>query len=90
MDGSEGLTRSLAEVAAQSGWTVVHSELHESVQEVSFQIGKLFAWADLLQVVRGNDEEVTKGVECVEELQHQWDLEDRQTQADTQTEKKYK
>lgn len=90
MDGSEGLTRSLAEVAAQSGWTVVHSELHESVQEVSFQIGKLFAWADLLQVVRGNDEEVTKGVECVKELQHQGDLEDRQTQADTQTEKKYK
>lgn len=48
------------------------------MQEVSVQIGELFARADLLQVVRGNDEEVTKGVECVEELQHQWDLEDRQ------------
>lgn len=88
MDGSEGLTRSLAEVAAQSGWTVVHSELDESVQEVSVQIGELFAWADLLQVVRGNNEEVTKGVECVEELQHQQDLEDRQTQADKHIKKK--
>lgn len=48
------------------------------MQEVSVQVGELFAGADLLQIVRGDDEEVTKGVECVEELQHQWDLEDRQ------------
>lgn len=48
------------------------------MQEVSVQVGELLAGADLLQVVRGDDEEVTKGVECVEELQHQWDLEDKQ------------
>lgn len=49
------------------------------MQEVSVQIGELLARADLLQVVRGNDQEVTKGVECVEELQHQRDLEDRRS-----------
>lgn len=43
MDGSEGPTGSLAEVAAQSGRTVVHSELDEGVQEVPVQIGELFA-----------------------------------------------
>lgn len=47
-DGSEMLSRSLTEVSAQSGWTVVHSELDEGVQEVSLQIGELLTWADLL------------------------------------------
>lgn len=75
-DGSEALSQSLTEVSAQSGWTVVHSELDEGVQEVSVQVGELLAGADLLQVVGGDNEEVTKGVECVEELQHQRDLED--------------
>ncbi|TNN56872.1 hypothetical protein EYF80_032862 [Liparis tanakae] len=51
---------------AQSGRAVVHSELDEGVQEVP------------VQVVRGNNQEVAEGVECVEELQHQRDLEIRQ------------
>lgn len=76
-EGSKVLSQSLTEVSAQSGWTVVHSELDEGVQEVSVQIGELLTWTDLLQVVRGNDQEVTEGVECVEELQHQRDLENR-------------
>lgn len=49
------------------------------MQEVSVQVGELLAGADLLQVVGGDNEEVTKGVECVEELQHQRDLEDIRT-----------
>lgn len=49
------------------------------MQKVSVQVGELLAGADLLQVVGGDNEEVTKGVECVEELQHQRDLEDIQT-----------
>jgi len=32
----------------------------------------------LLKVVRSNHQEVTEGVESVEELQHQRDLEDRE------------
>lgn len=71
---------SLTEVSAQSGWTVVHSELDEGMQEISVQIGELLTWTHLLQVVRGNDQEVTEGVECVKELQHQRDLENRQAQ----------
>lgn len=47
------------------------------MQEVSVQVGELLAGADLLQVVGGDNEEVTKGMECVEELQHQRDLEDK-------------
>lgn len=47
-EGSEVLSQSLTEVSAQSGWTVVHSELDEGVQEVSVQIGELLTWADLL------------------------------------------
>lgn len=46
------------------------------MQEVSVQVGELLAGANLLQVVGGDNEEVTKGVECVKELQHQRDLED--------------
>lgn len=48
------------------------------MQEVSVQIGELLTRADLLQVVRGNNQEVAEGVECVKELQYQGDLEDRQ------------
>lgn len=69
-EGSQVLNQSLTEVSAQSGWTVVHSELDKGVQEVPVQIGELLTWADLLQVVRGNHQEVTEGMECVEELQH--------------------
>lgn len=72
------MNQSLTEVSAQSGGTVVHSELDEGVQEVSVQVGELLTWTHLLQVVRGNNQEVTEGVERVEELQHQRDLEDRQ------------
>lgn len=46
-EGIEVLSQSLTEVSAQSGWTVVHSELDEGVQEVSVQIGELLTWADL-------------------------------------------
>lgn len=49
------------------------------MQEVSVQVGELLAGADLLQVVGGDNEEVTEGVECVEELQHQRDLGDIRT-----------
>lgn len=73
--------QSLTEVSAQSGWTVVHSELDEGVQEVPVQIGELLTWTHLFQVVRGNHQEVTEGVECVKELQHQRDLEDRHKKA---------
>lgn len=40
-EGSEVLDQSLTEVSAQSGRTVVHSELDEGVQEVSVQVGEL-------------------------------------------------
>lgn len=66
--------RSLAEVSAQSGRAVVGPELDEGVQEVSVQVSELLARADLLQVVGGDHQEVTQGVECVEELQHQRNL----------------
>lgn len=45
------------------------------MQEVSVQVGELLARADLLQVVGGDHQEVAQGVECVEELQHQRNLE---------------
>lgn len=73
-DSSAASGCSLAEVSAQSGWAVVRPELDEGVQEVSVQVGELFTGADLLQVVGGDHQEVTQGVECVEELQHQWNL----------------
>lgn len=82
-EGSQVLNQSLTEVSAQSGWTVVHSELDEGVQEVPVQVGELLTWTHLLQVVRGNDQEVTEGVECVEKLQHQRDLVDRGTKTFT-------
>lgn len=78
LEGSKVLNQSLTEVPAQSGWTVVCPELDKGVQEVPVQIGELLTWTNLLQVVRGNHQEVTEGVECVEELQHQRDLEDRE------------
>lgn len=65
---------SLAEVSAQSGRAVVCPELDEGVQEVSVQVGELLTGADLLQVVGGDHQEVAQGVECVEELQHQRNL----------------
>lgn len=73
-EGSQVFNQSLTKVSAQSGRTVIHSELDKGVQEVPVQIGELLTWADLLQVVRGNDQEVTEGVECIKELQHQRDL----------------
>lgn len=73
-DVSAASGRSLAEVPAQSGRAVVRPELDEGVQEVSVQVGELLAGADLLQVVWGDHQEVTQGVECVEELQHQRNL----------------
>lgn len=76
-DGGTASGRSLAEVPAQSGRAVVHPELDEGVQEVSVQVGELLTGADLLQVVGGDHQEVAQGVERVEELQHQGNLDAR-------------
>lgn len=69
----------LAEVASQSGLAVVHSQLYEGVQKVPVQVGELLAGANLFEVVGGDHQEVTQGVERVKELQHQRNLRDRQS-----------
>lgn len=68
-------------MSTQPGRAVVHSELDEGVQEVAVQVGELLPGADLLQVVRSDHQEVTEGVECVEELQHQRDLRGRERES---------
>lgn len=66
--------QSLAEMPAQSGGAIVYSQLNESVEEVSVKVGQLLSRAHLLEVVRGNNQEVTQSMKRVKELEHERNL----------------